>query len=353
VFAAALLNSQPMGFYAPAQIVRDAREHQVEVRPPDVGASDWDCTLEPPSAVAPTLLPLREKEGPAPRRALRLGLRQIDGFRRDWADQIAVARAEGGAFASMDDLRRRAGLPGAALDALAAADALGSLGLARRPALWAARGLPRTAPAPLFVAAGLEEADGPPPAALPPTPPSEEVVGDYETLRLSLKAHPLSFLRPRLAQAGAITARAVDQVADGRRVAIAGVVLVRQRPGSAKGVVFMTLEDETGVANVVVWAKVFDRYRPQVMGARLVLIRGRVQRAPDSEGRVTHIVAETVEDRTADLALLSETPLKPAPVHADGPTHAAPERGEQPERDARRHRHPRNVRVLPRSRDFH
>jgi error-prone DNA polymerase len=344
VFAAALLNSQPMGFYAPAQIVRDAREHRIEVRHPDVNASDWDCTLEGAPDATST----------GKGCALRLGLRQIDGFKQDWAGSIMAAREAGGPYVSMDDLRRRADLTGSALDALAASDALGSLGLARRPALWAARGLPRTAPAPLFVAAGIEEADGPPPAALPVMPVSEEVVGDYETICLSLKAHPVSFLRPRLARLGVITTQAIDQVPDGRRVAVAGVVLVRQRPGSAKGVVFMTLEDETGIANVVVWAKVFERFRPQVMGARMVLVRGRVQRAPDSEGRVTHIVAESIEDRSADLALLSDAPpLKPAVAHADGPRGAAPERGEPQAIEDHVRRHPRNVRVLPRSRDFH
>jgi error-prone DNA polymerase len=262
------------------------------------------------------------------------------------------ARREGGPFRSMDDLRGRTGLPAGALDALAAADALNGLKLTRRPGLWAAKGLPRAAPAPLFVAAGLEEADGAPPLALPSAPLSEEVVHDYETIRLSLKAHPVSFLRERLARAGAIPAARIDQIPDGRRVAMAGVVLVRQRPGSAKGVVFLTLEDETGVANAVVWPKVFDKYRALVMGARLLLIRGRIQRAPDSEGLVTHLVAETVEDRTADLDLLSDTPLKPPRSHADGST-ASPERGEKAYEERVTHRHPRNVRVLPRSRDFH
>ncbi|MDR3510315.1 MAG: error-prone DNA polymerase [Caulobacteraceae bacterium] len=384
VFAAALLNSQPMGFYAPAQIVRDAREHQVEVRHPDVGASDWDCTLEPPAQSpspsrggvgvgAPALrLPvgradptagrdlgdveltppppapspqggggasrLAQRSTDTPRHALRLGLRQVDGFKQDWARLIEAARTAGGPFATLDDLRRRTGLPAAALDALAAANALGSQRLGRRPGLWAARGLPRAAPAPLFAHAGLEEADGAPPAALPAMAASEEVVGDYETIRLSLKAHPVGFLRQRLARMGAITTRAIDQVNEGRRVAVAGVVLVRQRPGSAKGVVFMTIEDETGIANIVVWSKVFERFRPQVMGARMVLVRGRVQRAPDSEGRVTHVVAESIEDRTGDLALLSDPP------DAEPPRAAA---------DAGVRRHPRNVRVLPKSRDFH
>jgi error-prone DNA polymerase len=397
VFAAALLNSQPMGFYAPAQIIRDARTHGVEVRHPDVNASDWDSTLEE------SLLPLREKEGPmvqpwedegshrpnrhgadasllrrgprdpssshplrgrappSPTRGegsnaglpLRLGLRQVDGFKEDWALEIEKARKTGGLFRSLDDLRARASLPAHALDMLAAADALNSLDLARRPGLWAAKGLPRAAPAPLFAFAGLEEADGAPPTALPTPPLSEEVVHDYETIRLSLKAHPVSFLRQRLARAGAVPAKAIDQVPDGRRTAMAGVVLVRQRPGSAKGVVFLTLEDETGVTNVVVWPKVFDKYRPLVMGARMLLIRGRVQRAVDGDGRVTHLVAETIEDRTGDLALLSDAPLKPAMAHADGPTSAAPERGEKAHEERVIHRHPRNVRILPPSRDFH
>ena len=350
VFAAALLNSQPMGFYAPAQLVRDAREHAVEARHPDINASDWDSTLE----FRPDGPVMAEELGEGRRTALRLGLRQVDGFKKAWAEEIMDAREAGGPFVSLDDLRQRTRLPGGALDALAAADALGSLGLSRRPGLWAARGLPRTAPAPLFVAAGLEEADGPPPAALPVMAASEEVVGDYETIRLSLKAHPMSFLRERARRAGAITTKAIDDVPDGRRIAVAGVVLVRQRPGSAKGVVFMTIEDETGIANAVVWPKVFDKFRPQVMGARMVLIRGKVQRAPDSEGRVTHIVAETIEDRSADLSLLSDAaPLKPAMAYADGATKAAPERGERPHRDEGIRRHPRNVRVLPRSRDFH
>jgi error-prone DNA polymerase len=364
-FAAALLNSQPMGFYSPAQIVRDAREHGVTTRHPDVNASDWDSTLEPmtiPANGASEGGPLPAKwgvnkdpgsdaeyRGGRPRQALRLGLRQVDGFREDWAKTIMWARIAGGPFGSIEDLRARVGLPAATLDALAAADALASLGLGRRPGLWAAKGLPRTAPAPLFEAADLEEADGAPPLALPATALSEEVVHDYGTIRLSLKAHPVSFLRERLTRCGVIPARAVDKVPDDRRTAVAGVVLVRQRPGSAKGVVFLTLEDETGVTNVVVWPKVFEKYRSVVMGARLLLVRGRVQRADDSDGRVTHLVAEVVEDRTADLSLLSEDDLKPKRSPADGASSAAPERGEA----EYRHRHPRDVRVLPPSRDFH
>ena len=340
VFAAALLNSQPMGFYAPAQIVRDARQHGVKVRPAEVNASDWDCTLEDADG-GDGRRPARHSPADPPK-ALRLGLRQVDGFRQDWALAMETARRQGGPFSALDDLRARAGLPGAALDALAAADALGSLNLGRRPGLWAAKGLPRTAPAPLFVAAGLEEADGPPPPALPAMSLSEEVVCDYETLRLSLKAHPVSFLRGRLDRLGALPASAIDGVADGRRMTVAGVVLVRQRPGSAKGVVFLTLEDETGVVNVVVWPKVFERYRPVVMGARLVLIAGRIQRSCADEGGVTHLVAETIEDRTGDLALLSD---HSAPPRSD--------RGEAQQSAPENRRHPRDVRILPRSRDFH
>ncbi len=347
VFCAALLNSQPMGFYSPAQIVRDARAHAVEVRHPDVNASAMDCTLEP-----------RPR---GRRRAVRLGFSRIDGFREAWGLAIMAARAAGGPFTGMDDLRMRARLPAAALDSLAAADAFASLELSRRPALWAAKGLPRTgraaAPAPLFAYAGLDEGDGAEGAdQLPILRPSEEVVADYETIRLSLKGHPVKFLRPRLARMGAIPANALQTLADKRRTAVGGVVLVRQRPGTAKGVVFMTLEDETGVANIVVWPKMFERYRPVVMGARLVLVRGRIERAEDAPGGgVIHLIADHIEDRTHDLDLLSEIAL-PAPyMPGDEARTAAPGRGELrdlPE-PAPRHRHPRNVRVIPRSRDFH
>ena len=389
VFCAALLNSQPMGFYAPAQLVRDAREHGVEVRAPDVGASDWDCTLEEADADLPSpsmgegpgmgVDALRYPEDlmrrdrlqrppingqptpPSPpfphrggrntqRHPLRLGLRQIDGFRREWADQITAARTEA-PFASMDDLRARAALPAAALDRLAAADALGALKLTRREGLWAAKGLPRAAPAPLFAAAGLDEADGRPPRALPRPAPSQEVVSDYETLRLSLKGHPVGFLRERLKARGAITAKAYAGLSDGRRVTVAGVVLVRQRPGKGN-VTFLTLEDETGVVNVVLWPALFQRYRPVVMGARLLLVRGKAQRA---EG-VIHLIGEQLEDISAELATLSEPSLPgrfPPPANA---AMSAPDPREKPvaQRPATvRHRHPRDVRVLPPSRDFH
>jgi error-prone DNA polymerase len=381
VFAAALLNSQPMGFYAPAQIVRDAREHAVEARHPDVNFSDWDSTLEGLSAPSVSALladpppPLHgggsERVDAPPRAgelsakltegalarglngvhlptcALRLGLRQIDGFREDWALQIIEARREG-LFVSIDDLRTRAALPAKALDMLAAADALGSLELTRREGLWAAKGLPRARPAPLFAFAGLEEDDGASPAALPRPALSEEVVHDYETVRLSLKAHPVSFLRARLKARGAIAAREIEAAPDGRRIRVGGVVLVRQRPGSSKGVVFVTLEDETGIANVVVWPKVFDTFRPAVMGARMMLIEGRLQRAPDSEGGVVHLVAERIEDCSGELSLLSDAGPAMKPPMADDAARSGGDPRARPQ-----HRHPRDVRILPRSRDFH
>ena len=341
VFCAALLNSQPMGFYAPAQIVRDAREHTIEVRHPDVNRSDWDCSLE--------------KRPGRTRRAVRLGFNRIDGFRRAWGEAIMGARQAGGAFSSLDDLRTRAGLPSDAVDSLAAADALGSLKLDRRSGLWNARGLVRgAAPAPLFEAMGLEEGDGNAATLLPATRPSEEVVADYETIRLSLKAHPLSFLRERFARAGFTRAIDVERVREGRRISVAGVVLVRQRPGSAKGVVFLTLEDETGVANVVVWPKVFERLRPIVMGARMIVVTGRIQRAEDAaDGGVIHLVAEEIEDRTRDLSLLSDDALAPQYVRGDGARSASPAKGESHDDPHPRQRHPRDVRVIPRSRDFH
>jgi error-prone DNA polymerase len=370
VFCAALLNSQPMGFYAPAQLVRDAREHGVVVLPADVGSSDWDCTLQnalqPQTQNRHPVVPAKFGIPPWPdedafpgerRRALRLGLSRVDGLRKEHAQRIMAARAAA-AFASIDDLRSRADLPAAALDALAAADAMGGLSLTRREGLWAAKGLPRTAPAPLFAAAGIDEADGRPPEALPQPTLSQEVVNDYETLRLSLKGHPVGFLRERLRARGAVTASAYQHMTDGQRVTIGGVVLVRQRPGKGN-VCFITLEDETGVVNVVLWQDRFDRFRPVVMGSRMMLVRGQVQQA---EG-VVHLIGEHLEDISGDLSVLSEPPLPQNRflLPGDGPRGSpdARDEGRVPkapsnERPATvRHRHPRDVRVLPRSRDFH
>ncbi|HZV83588.1 MAG TPA: error-prone DNA polymerase [Brevundimonas sp.] len=314
-FTAALLNSQPMGFYAPAQLVRDAIEHEVEVRHPDVNASGWDASLEP---------------RPGEPCAVRLGMRSIDGFKKDWALRIEAVRKIA-PFADLEDLRLRATLPPSALDRLAEADAYGSLDLTRRQGLWASKGSAPASSAPLFEAMGLIEADGRPPEALPLLSPSEEVVGDYQTIRLSLKGHPVRFLRERLDRERAVTASACAGLVNGRRVTVGGVVLVRQRPGTAKGVCFMTIEDETGVANLVLWPDLFERFRPVAMGARMVLARGKVQTA---EG-VTHVVVEQLDDWTPMLGCLSQD-------QTPGSGHA-PARG----------RHPRDVRVLPGSRDFH
>jgi len=328
-FACALLNSQPMGFYAPAQIVRDARAHGVEVRAPDVNRSDRDCTLEPGQGGL----------------ALRLGLRMVDGLGKAEAEALVAGRGAGyGDPAAI----RRTGVSRAALEKLAAADAFRSMGLDRRAALWAVRGMAAGAPLPLFAAAGVAEAAGDSPA-LPEMPLSEHVVQDYRTMRLSLKAHPMALMRVHFDRLGMLTAAQAVAAPNGARVATAGVVLVRQKPGSANGVVFVTVEDETGIANLVIWRRVAARYRAAVMGARLVAVHATVQRA---EG-VTHLVVERMEDRSADLALLSEDAQR---AMADKGLARADEVrrtvGPDPRGQAPR-AHPRNTRIMPKSRDFH
>ena len=316
VFACALLNAQPMGFYAPAQIVRDAREHGVEARPVDVHASGWDNSLE------------RRADGS---HALRLGLRQIGGLGEEDAKRILKGRD--GLWPDIAAMQRGTGLGAAAIETLAAADAFGSMGLDRRGALWQAGALEKSAPLPLFETAG-GPAEGPePPAALPAMMPGEQVVEDYRTLRLSLRAHPVSFLRARLAKRGALAAEAIARSRDGERASAAGLVLVRQRPGSASGVIFMTLEDETGVVNVVIWPRVLESFRRAVLGARVAMVRGRVQRTAD----IVHLVADRLEDLTGWLDLL--TPDEAGGAPSTGPV-AFPSR------------HPRNLRTIPRSRDF-
>lgn len=276
IFAAALLNSQPMGFYAPAQIVRDAREHGVTVLPPDVNLSGWDCAVEDPSS-------------------LRLGLRLIKGFTQAHADSVVFSRA--GGYSDPYDLWRRARLPVAALEKLAKADAFRSVGLDRRAALWAVRAL-GDQPLPLFA-----RLDGPmaeePEAPLPAMALGEHVVMDYGSLSLSLKAHPLSLLRDGLP--GITPAERLAQTRDGRRLTTAGLVLVRQRPGSAEGVVFITLEDETGIANLVVMPDAFEIFRRPIMTARLMAATGRVQ---NHEG-VVHLRVETLIDLTHRLSELT------------------------------------------------
>jgi error-prone DNA polymerase len=323
VFACALLNSQPMGFYAPAQIVRDAREHGVQARPVDINASCWDNALE-------------ERDDGA--LALRLGFRQIDGFRQEWAERLAAARGLG--FPDLESLVRRARLPVAALRRLADADAFRSIGLDRREALWAVRRLPDDAPLPLFAAADAAELAEEPEAHLPAMPLSEHVVADYEVLRLSLKAHPLHFLRDHFRGEGIRSCAEVAALKDGAWTKAAGVVLVRQRPGNGK-VVFMTVEDETGITNVVVWSTLFQRFRRAVMGARLIEIHGRIQRSPEG---IVHLVAERLIDRSADLQRLSEDAqprIQRSRADEIHPQHP------------RRSSHPRNARIIPKSRDFH
>jgi error-prone DNA polymerase len=344
-FACALLNSQPMGFYAPAQIVRDAREHGVEVREVDVNFSQWDSTLEDAGT--------KRKGEPA----LRLGLRQIDGLAEAQGKRIAEVRATHGDdrfYATPDDLVRHADVGPPTLEKLAAADAFGSLGLGRRNALWAVEGIEGTTPLPLFDHAGVSVAGPEPAVALSAMPASEEVVADYETLRLSLKAHPVSFLRARFAARKVLSCVELQNLRNGAWTAVAGVVLIRQRPGSAKGVVFMTIEDETGIANVVVWAKTLERFRRVVMGARLVLIRGRIQRHEN----IVHLVSASLEDMSGLLATLADADTMPIPL-ARADEVRRPESGSARKPDAMRlvppakPSHPRLARIMPKSRDFH
>jgi error-prone DNA polymerase len=410
-FCCGLLNSQPMGFYAPAQIVGDARKNGVEVREIDVSFSHAENTLE-------------ERSGKY--HAVRLGFRQIDGFRwndpdeaklkrvqqsfrgdattssfrgarerepgihlsprlcgamdsgpapngasrndsaegvptprndngeetDDWADRIVAARARR-PFTSLEDFARDTALPKRALILLADADAFRSIGLDRRAALWAVRRLPDDIPLPLFATAAAREQPDEGAKPLPLMPLSEHVVADYQTIRLSLKGHPMEFLREKFQREGVIACASVSDARDKQHVRCAGVVLVRQRPGSAKGVVFMTLEDESGIANIVVWPKVMERFRKEVMGARLILVEGTIQSSPE---KVVHLVAERLFDRSRDLAMLAnDSTSRKHPVPA-GPALIEPlngDRRDHPDHPAQKIRHPRNVRILPPSRDFH
>ena len=284
VFCAAMLNSQPMGFYQPAQLVRDAREHGVEVRAADLLLSDWDCTLEEAGMEGESL------------RAVRLGLRQIRGLRKADAERLIAARQAGAR--TLHEVAARADLSRQALELIAEADALRSVGLDRRAGLWAVKGLApevkAESDAPLLALMG-------PPAEgevrLPAMALAAHVAEDYRTTSLSLKAHPCGFFRPLLGRLGAVEAAALRDMADGRRVSVGGLVLIRQRPGTAKGVVFVTLEDETGSANAVVWRDVFTANRRAVMSAAFLVVHGRLQRAGD----VIHVVAERFTDLSARL----------------------------------------------------
>jgi error-prone DNA polymerase len=311
-FACALLNSQPMGFYAPAQIVRDAREHGVAVRPVDVNSSRWDCTLEPAT-----------DGGGNGGWALRLGFRLVKGLAIADAERLVTGRGEG--YRDPRALWRRSGLGRAALERLAEADALRSLGLDRRRALWALKALVEP-PLPLFAGGEAHDEDGPgearAAALLPQMPLGEHVVEDYASLGLSLKRHPLAFLRAELARDGRVCAADLARLRNGNRVAIAGIVLIRQRPGSANGVVFVTIEDETGIANLILWPPILERFRRAALGAILLDCTGRLQR----EESVVHIVAERLADLTPRLhrlrALTGDGP--PAKRSVGGATgHAA------------------------------
>lgn len=285
VFTCALLNSQPMGFYAPAQLVRDARDRGVEVRPISVNHSNWDCTLEPRS------------DGTL---ALRLGFRQIKGMREHDARWIVAARGNG--YPDVESLWRRAGVKPDTLERLAEADAFAILNLTRRDALWAAKALKAPAPLPLFGTDG--EGGIEPQVALPQMTLGQEVVEDYVSLRLSLRAHPMELLRPHLP----------DSIPHNRlghtrtRATVTGLVITRQRPGTASGVIFLTLEDESGTANIIVWKKVYQAFRKAVIAGRLIRITGRIQR----DGPTTHLIAERVEDMSHLLTSLSHPTDAPA-----------------------------------------
>jgi error-prone DNA polymerase len=396
-FCCGLLNSQPMGFYAPAQIVGDARKNGVEVREIDVSYSFAQNTLENTD----------DKYC-----AVRLGFRQIDGFHwldedeerlkhsqlsfrgarsanpesigqhtpggmdsglapsgaprndnvemaqddvekaKDWADRIIAARNRR-PFTSLEDFARDTGLPKRALILLADADAFRSLGLDRREALWQVRRLPDDVALPLFEAATAREQPDEQAKPLPMMPRPEQVVADYQTIRLSLKGHPMEFLREMFTRERVVACKDISHENERRRVRCAGVVLVRQRPGSASGVVFMTLEDETGIANVVVWPKIMEQYRKEVMGARLILVEGYIQSSPE---KVTHLIAQRMIDRTHDLIGLANDALSskhPVPAGAALIEPLNDDRRDHADAPAQKIRHPRNVRILPPSRDFH
>jgi DNA-directed DNA polymerase III PolC len=340
VFAAALLNSQPMGFYAPAQLVRDAREHGVEIRPPDVNASAWDCTLEPSQNN---------------RCALRLGFRQVAGLAEADVKRLVERRTE--PYRDPADLWRRSSLTKRQIIALARADAFASLGFSRRDVLWAVRG---------FSDAQLPLLDGQPQArdlepsvTLPALTLGEQVVDDYGSFSMSLRSHPLTLLRPALSRKGVSGTIMLKDSKNDDVFTLAGLVLVRQRPGTASGVVFVTLEDENGIANLVVWPKVFEAHRRIVMGSRLLGVRGRIQR----EELVIHLVAEQLWDWSAELDRIAEIDETFHLTHGRGDevrTDPGDRRVVVPEANATRHRSSRTVpatldrtKIKIASRDFH
>ncbi len=324
-FACALLNSQPMGFYAPAQIVRDVREHGVETRPICVNHSEWNNTLE------------RRPDGTL---ALRLGFRQIKGFKEEDAGWIVAARGNG--YPDPEALWLRAGLRPHVLTRLAEADAFSDMGLTRRDALWKVKAVQSPKPLPLFNDPIDGESVHEPEVQLPNMHLGEEVVEDYVSTRLTLRAHPMELLRPRIP--GLVTHASLQEIALGR-YSVCGLVITRQRPGTASGVIFLTLEDETGVSNVVVWPKVYERFRRIVMGGRLLRVTGYLQR----EGIVVHLIAQDVQDLSHKLSDLGHPQTEA--LTTEGPrTDDTPKKSRHPTRAM----HPRDQakRLFP-SRDFH
>ncbi|MCY4168708.1 MAG: OB-fold nucleic acid binding domain-containing protein, partial [Rhodobacter sp.] len=353
VFCCALLNAQPMGFYAPAQIVRDAIRHGVTVNPVCAERSYWDSVLE---------------YGHDGSLAVRLGFRQIRGFKKDDGQWLAAAR--GGGYRSIDAIWRRAGLGRPALMKLASADAFAEYGLSRREAIWGVKGLGGDRPLPLFVADG----EGLPDlrTVLPTLSPGERVFEDYVTTRLTLGAHPVSLLRGAMPES--CVSNRLRTMADGTWLSAAGLVIARQRPGTASGVIFLTLEDEAAVSNIVVWPKIFAKSRKSVMTGRLLLIKGRLQR----EGSVTHVIATVIEDYSylidtlGDPVGVGDTIDPPgndidearSPIHENRigtGTTSRPAKPEEVARALRQHhhaacgaRHPRQqANKLFHSRDFH
>jgi len=338
VFACSLLNSQPMGFYAPGQIVRDAREHGITVLPPDINISNWDNTLEP----VPVTKALRKDERrsgtdePLPALyALRLGFRQIEGANEQEMARLVERRSDG--YRNVTDLWRRGEVSRTQIEVLARADAFGSLCLSRRDVLWAAKSL-RDDRLPLFDTSNTP-VDREPAVNLPIAPLGEQVVDDYVSLRMSLRKHPLALLRPRLDKGNVTLASQLATAPLDKPIRVCGLVLVRQRPGTASGVVFATLEDETGIANIVIWPHVFEKHRRIVMTSRLLLVKGKLQR----EKGVIHLVADRLHDLSSwldGLADIGET-LDAAPRDKRSQRSPSPPRN--------RFHHPRDLVVWTRS----
>ncbi len=333
-FCAALLNSQPMGFYAPAQIVRDAREHGVIVRSVDVNHIGWDNLLEDDGF------------------SVRLGFRQIDGLPEAAAARLIAARDNGGQFEDVASLKHRAALSPAIIERLADADAFRSVGMDRRQALWDARSVKGLPDLPLFAAADVrDEGRETGTFMLPDMPLSEHVVADYQTMRLSLKAHPMAFLRGDLAKRGFTPASNLRRCKNRSQINVAGIVLIRQRPGSARGVCFITLEDESGIINLVIWPDMMEKYRKTVMASRLMEVCGRIE----FDDEVTHVIATGLTDASHKLAELSEDSFRPAIARADyvnSPLASKLTTGPN-QIPAMQGGHPRDAKIIPRSRDFH